>query len=100
MPAERILFGVAEDLLGAAIEVDDAQRLIDGDDGVRGDGQNARELGLRRAKLILDPMLRAQAPAQIGGLRDDERRRGERDQDRGEQAYTSASNPSLSASCT
>ena len=42
--ADHFLRGVAEDLFGSAVEVDDGVRLVNGDDGVRRNREDAREL--------------------------------------------------------
>jgi hypothetical protein len=44
--ADRVARLVPEHLFGAAVEMNDPLAVIDRDDGVGGDGQDARELGL------------------------------------------------------
>ena len=57
MPSDGVARVISENLLGAVIEVDDALSVVDRDDGVGGDGEDARELCLRRPQLLLDPSL-------------------------------------------
>jgi len=54
MPAERVRLLVAEDFLGAAVEVDDALRLVDRDDRVGRDSEDSRELGFGGSKRLFD----------------------------------------------
>ena len=53
--ADRLVRRVAEDLLRAAVEVDDAMRVVDGDDGIGGNRQDSGELCFRRAELFVTP---------------------------------------------
>lgn len=73
MSADRVVRFVAENLLGAAIEVHDALRLIDGDDRVGGNRQNAGELCLRCAERLLSETLLAEARPKIEVLDDEQR---------------------------
>jgi hypothetical protein len=70
MAADGIRRRVAEDLFGAAIEMDDALRRVDGDDRVGCDGKNAGELGLGRQTFLLNATLLSQPRAQIEVLDD------------------------------
>jgi len=72
MAADGIAGGVAEDLLRAAVEVDDPLALIDRDDRVRRDRENAGELCLRRAQLFLDALLFPKTRSQVELLQDDQ----------------------------
>ncbi len=46
MTTDGVGGGVAEDLFGAAVKVDDALRLVDGDDCIGRDGKDAGEFRL------------------------------------------------------
>jgi hypothetical protein len=54
---DRVRRRVPEDLLGAAIEMHDPLRVVDRDDCVGGNRQNARELFLGCSRLAGDTML-------------------------------------------
>ena len=61
MPPDRIRRRVPEDLLGAAIEMDDPLRLVDRDDRVGRDAEDTGELRFRGTKRIFDAAARTQA---------------------------------------
>ena len=60
MATNRVSSRVAENLFGAAIEVNDPLRLIDCYDRVGGDAKDAGELRLGCAQRVLDALTRAQ----------------------------------------
>jgi hypothetical protein len=73
VPADHVLRRVTEDFFGAAIEVDDVLRVIDSDDRVGGDRQNAGELRLRCAERLLSEALFPEARPKIEMLNDEQR---------------------------
>lgn len=112
MPADRVVGVVPEYLLGTSIEVHDALGLIDRDDRVRRDGEDAGELcfgglellmsGRRRRSpwVLLSDRSIALLPARVELLREQSGKYGDNYQCRDRQNQTSERIPSLSASCT
>ena len=102
--ADCVVGVVAENLLRASVEMNDPPGLIHRDDRVGGDIENARKLCFRRSELSLNATLFSRPRANPTLLRDEECKRCPGDQRRGQwsddQAHTSESSPSFSASCT
>ena len=93
MPSDGFVRAVAEDLLGAVIEVDDLLRVVDRDDRVGGDGEDAGELRLRRPQLLLDPALLPEARANVRLLNRQQRQCHAGDHPRDQQTHTSEEFP-------
>ena len=77
MAPDHILGLVAEDLFRAAIEMNDPLGLIDRNDRVGRDRQDAGELGFRRSQVFLNTVLFAKPRANREML-DDEKRKSRR----------------------
>lgn len=86
MSAKRVLGRVAEDVFSAAVEVDDALALIDRDDRVGRDREDAGELRFGRAQRLLRIPLRAEPRSEIEVLNDQKGERSPCDQRDDEQA--------------
>jgi hypothetical protein len=61
VPPDRVGGRIPENLLGAAVEVNDPLRLIHRYDRVRRDPENAGKLRFRCAQRVFDSLTRAQA---------------------------------------
>ena len=93
MPPDRIFGHVAEDLLGAAVEMDDALTLIDGDDRVGRDRENAGEFRLGCPERFLRAALLAESCAEIDVLNDEQGERRPGDQRGNEQLMSPIESP-------
>src|SRR5215831_14580298 len=80
MAADRVAGAIAEDLLGPAIEMDDALAMVDRDDRVGGDRQDAGEFCFGCPQVFLNPLLLAEPHAEVQLLEYNDDQRGPSDQ--------------------
>lgn len=100
MAAYRVSRLVAEDLFGAAIEVHDPLRTVDGDDRVGRNSQNPGELCLGCSQRVLDALPGAQTSLD-DKLSKQHQRENDADYDeRDRQNQVSTRSPRRRASCT